>query len=455
MAPHAHRLAVSATFGTALLVLGLGLGTPLDATEGQDQAPTFRSTVDVVAVDVQVVDDEGRPVGRLTPDDFEVTISGKRRRVITADYIQSTQVDGRPFPETAGPQAVATNVFEGNMEPSGRVYILAFDVGSLTLSDSRAVVGSALNFIDRLLPNDMVGLYTFPIGSQIDPTTDHTGVRQHVAQVVGSSQGFDSRFHLSISEIIDINSEAARLGTLGALGGQNGRGGGFEDSSFGALSQLYGDESDTLRRVQVRECGAGVFRCVDEILQEAQSLAYYLEGRGTEGLNGLRSLITALGQYPGRKTVVMFSSGIPASDSAGGRPDLGDLSRSLGQDAAATNTSIYTLHVDTSDFRAMSAETRRSSGSPATRSRDRVVGGRVLEEFSGASGGALMRVFTGSGEVALDRVLRETSSHYLLGVEPEESDRDGKVRELDVKVNVDDVTVRSRIWVVVPERETS
>ena len=40
----------------------------------------------------------------------------------------------------------------------------------------------------------------------------------------------------------------------------------------------------------------------------------------------------------------------------------------------------------------------------------------------------------GSGEVALERVLRETSAHYLLAVEPQEADRDGKLRELRVKV---------------------
>jgi hypothetical protein len=194
---------------------------------------------------------------------------------------------------------------------------------------------------------------------------------------------------------------------------------------------------------------------VDEIQAEAQALAFYLEGRATEGLNGLRALIDALGQYPGRKTVVMFSSGIPASDRPGGRPDLGDLPKTLGQDAAATNTTIYTLHVDSSEFRAMSAETRRSVGTPSTRSRDHAVAGRALEEFSGASGGALMRVLTGSGEYALDRVLRETSSHYLLGVEPENSDRDGKLRELRVKVKQDGATIRSRMWVVVPKRSES
>ena len=52
-------------------------------------------------------------------------------------------------------------------------------------------------------------------------------------------------------------------------------------------------------------------------------------------------------------------------------------------------------------------------------------------------------------------MLRETSSHYLLGVEPDDADRDGKLRELRVRVGQRGVTVRSRSWVVVPVRAAS
>ncbi len=441
MERHARRHALGEFWGAAVLAAILIVDpSSVGATPERPQQPSFRSAVDLIAVDVQVVDKDGMPIAALSPEQFEVTISGKRRRVVSADFVRSTNVDGTPFTGVAaGP--VATNRWPTIGQPKvGRIYILAFDVGSLTVADSRAVVSSALTFIDRLLPTDLVGLYTFPIGSRIEPTTDHAAVRQRVLTVVGSPQGFNSQFNLSPSEIVDINAEAARLATL-----RTGRG-----SQVNVA--LFGDESETIRSVQIRECGAGEIRCVEEIMSEAQTLAFYLEGRATEGLNGIRALINVLGEYPGRKTLVMFSSGIPASDRPGGRPDLGDLPKTLGQDAAATNTTIYTLHVDTSSIRAMSAETRRMAGSPISRSRDHAVGGRALEEFSGASGGALMRVITGSGEYALDRVLRETSSHYLLGVEPDNSDRDGKLRQLRVKVSRHGVTVRSRLWVRIPKK---
>ncbi len=436
-----------AVWGVAALAATLGFGWSADVVARQSGQTPFRSSVDLIAVDVQVVDDEGVPIAALKPEDFEVTISGKRRQVVSADFIRTTNLDGTAFVGKTDPTPVATNQWPGGADPTaGRVYILAFDVGSLTVADSRAVVGSALTFLDRLLPTDLVGLYTFPIGQRIEPTTDHAAVRERVAKVVGSPQAINSYFHLSPSEIIDINAESARLATLAR--GRNGA------PATGAQQVTqFGEESETLRSVQQRECGLTEVQCVDEIQQEAQSLAFYLEGRATESLNGLRSLINVLGDYPGRKTLVIFSSGIPVSDRPGGRPDLGNLPKMLGQEAAATNTTIYTLHVDTRESTAMAAETRRQAGSPARRSRDHAVAGRVLDEFSDASGGALMRVLTGSGEYALDRVLRETSSHYLLGVEPQDSDRNGKLRELRVRLrNHDDVTIRSRMWVIVPKK---
>jgi hypothetical protein len=78
--------------------------------------------------------------------------------------------------------------------------------------------------------------------------------------------------------------------------------------------------------------------------------------------------------------------------------------------------------------------------------------GNWLDEFSATAGGTRIYVPTGSGAFAFQRVLRETSAHYLLGVEPLESDRDGQPRQLRVKVTRPGVTVHGRQWVLVPAR---
>jgi VWFA-related protein len=393
------------------------------------QTPVFRASVDLIAVDVQVVARDGTPIPGLAADDFTVTIDGHARRVISADYVQSAAIDGRPFIANRAVGPTASNVWpDSTAAPTGRLYILAFDTTSLSIEDARAVVSSARTFIDRLLPNDRVGLYVFfgPTGRFTRPSTNHGGVRRALDWVTGSTTyGLNNTYHLSMSEVVDITAEA-----------------------LGGIRYVTNE-------VMARECEIEPqWVCLNSLRSEAQALAFDLESRATEALKGLRTLVDILGDIPGRKTTVFFSSGIPTSDRAGGRPDVGDLPAMLGRDAAATNTSIYVVYVDSSHFRAMGAETRAPMVSPSTSSRDYAVGSRIMQHFTSASGGAFIPVLAGAGEFALERVLRETLSHYLLGVQPEPEDRDGTLQPLRVEVARNDVTIRSRMWVVVPKSPT-
>jgi hypothetical protein len=63
----------------------------------QDQ-PRFRSGVDVTSVDVTVVDERGRPILGLQPEDFTVKLDGAERRVSSADWVTLTAPEGRKPP---------------------------------------------------------------------------------------------------------------------------------------------------------------------------------------------------------------------------------------------------------------------------------------------------------------------------------------------------------------------
>src|SRR5205085_5944625 len=77
---------------TGMLMLGAttlcGAAQQTDASQKPPTA-TFRSSLDVIAVDVQVIDRDGAPVAGLGPEKFEVTINGRKRRVLSADLIES------------------------------------------------------------------------------------------------------------------------------------------------------------------------------------------------------------------------------------------------------------------------------------------------------------------------------------------------------------------------------
>jgi hypothetical protein len=61
-------------------------------------------------------------------------------------------------------------------------------------------------------------------------------------------------------------------------------------------------------------------------------------------------------------------------------------------------------------------------------------------------------VEAGTPDYVFDRVLKETTSYYALGVEPADEDRDGKPHYIRVKTTAGSVTVRSRVQVFIPKK---
>ena len=392
------------------------------AVDGQQ--PLFRSAVDLVAVDVQVVDANGNPTRNLAPDRFEVTIGGRRRRVVSAEYI-----------------AVGSDVRSDITSSSPRVAMLAIDHSSFEVGAARAAMDAALRFVDKLLPDDWLGLYVYPTGPRIDPTRDRAPVRASLNTVLGTRQPLRSQYNLKASEVVDITAQSGFAGTVG-----------FAARGRATIPDSTNTSTNPITAIQLREC-PGDLDCATRILSEALALALHLESQAAISLGGLDRLLNTLGQLPGRKAVVLVSAGVLVSDRPGGRPDIGDIARVMGQTAARANVSVYTIHLDPSFTGAYAASRRRADGQE--RDRDRQMAGQWLEQFSDSAGGTLIDVPVGGGDFAFDRVLRETSAYYLLGVEPADADRDGRPRQLRVRVTGDRLSVRSRQWVIVPARKTS
>src|SRR5213080_1927112 len=74
---------------------------------------------------------------------------------------------------------------------------------------------------------------------------------------------------------------------------------------------------------------------------------------------------------------------------------------------------------------------------------DRQARGEGLETLAGAARGTLFTV-TGSGELLFSRLESELSGYYLLGVESDARDRDGKIHPIRVDVPRRGAIVRSR-----------
>ncbi len=407
--PPRSRLGV--VLGLVLLACGAGIGL---------RAQQFRAGVSLVAVDVQVLDRQGHPLPALTAENFDVTIGGRRRRVVSADCgRQTAEADSLAGPAT------------------GRLVVLAIDTRSFDVATWQRASSAARAFVAGLAPDDRIGLIAYPDGPVLSPDVSHGRVSAAVGTVTAGAQVFVTQFNLTPSEVVDIAAESVRLRSPGSAVRRT------RDEAF-----EQGADAPTVQAVHMRECPQDP-DCPARILLDANGAVQQLESRAIESLEGLDVLTRMVGEWPGRKTVVLLTRGLPISDRPGGRPDPGDVSRLLGQAVARANASVYTLFGEPNP-RDVFAASRRTLGRPGSElARELRMQSSWLESFSDAAGGLLLRVDQDSDR-GWQQVLRETSAYYLLGVQPEPADRDGRLHPLKVKVDRRGATVRSRSWVMVP-----
>ena len=412
--------------GAVLAFAALGLRVPAPLVAAGQQQPGFRAGVDLISVDVQVVGSNGQPLLGLGPSSFEVTIDGKARRVVSADLMQYATAGGDT---SIRPQMLAANRWPADGQP-GRTFMMVVDVSSFTAGEMVGVLQAAWAFVDRLPASDLVGVFSLPHGALLGPTADRPAVRRALTTMAGQRGLRSAQFNLTAAEIIDITAADGLMNPL------PGRG----------TAPIQVDPNDALRQVQMRECRSTAdVGCTQGILAEAASMSRQFQEQAEESVAGLEALLRLLQEYPTRQTVVLLSAGMPVSDRQGSWFRDGGPARNLGRGAALADATIYALHIERQASSAgYSAETRTARRDFA---RERDLEQQLLSELAVSSGGALFSAPTGSPAVALERLLVETSSVYLLGIAPDKLDLDGRAHELRVKVSTRGATVRSRRFV--------
>ena len=373
------------------------------------QQPTFKSGIELVIVDTQVVDKKkGDPIPGLKAEQFQVTIDGKKRKIASVQFIDSAT--GQPRAGDGGAAPATTAGRPGNL------YVVAVDQGSFRSVNAPAVIHATRELVKRLNPNDYLGLISFPSpGVRVDPTRDRKVLEEAIPRLVGLSQMKQNRrAQFSLADAIDVASR----------------------------------DPDALKRAVERNCPPNDMMCSRSVELEMNELVSMLELQSARSLHGLREVVNALQGVEGRKTLVVMSAGIPTGDRSGGRLYMRSDVMQLAKDAQASGVLLYTLHLNTAFLDAFSAD---APSAQQTVMREASVYARGLDMFNGTAGGTFFEVNTGAN-FAIDRMVREMSAHYLLGVEVEQADRDGRPHLIQVKVNQGDSAVRNRASVVIPSK---
>jgi VWFA-related protein len=179
--------------------------TPTASPRPNQQAPTFRSTTDLITTSVVVRDNDGKFVPDLKMSEFQIFEDGVPQKLVAF----SSSVGGRIMTDVAptlGP------ISEGLILPpqkqvsdsSGRIFIIFIDDLHLQALDSpqvRKVLGQIRDTI--IHDNDLVSLVSTGYSSiEIDPTYDfgHKRFNEAIKKVMGSA--------MTPQEIIEANQTA-------------------------------------------------------------------------------------------------------------------------------------------------------------------------------------------------------------------------------------------------------
>ncbi len=288
---HAHRW-VWLLLVSAITLVAAGLNargraqgaTPQTAAITFTQQPVFRSTVDVIAVDVQVVDRDGNPIGEIGADAFQVSINGQKRNVVSAQFVRPAQVSAALLAADATKAIGRPTTWEGG----GRTFVLAVDSGSFEVGTERASMEGARTFVQHLDPADRVGLFVYPTGAKIAPTTERAPIRVNLDRVVGQKDPLRTHYNLRPWEIVDITAQKSNPNSFLTASREQTAG-----LDLGTLQEL-----DPVLKIQNRECPLQI-DCPSRIYAEGMGLATQLERQVEASLNGLESLPLALADIPG------------------------------------------------------------------------------------------------------------------------------------------------------------
>ena len=371
------------------------------------QTPVFRSSVEVTTVDVGIVDRDGKPIADLKPGDFTVQIDGQPRRVMTAQWISLVTP---PKPEgPPPPPGYSTN--EGLT--GGRLILIVVDQPNIRFGGAIALRRAVNEFIDHLQPSDRIAAVGIGPGGGSTPfTADKDLVKKAIARMPGA-QVIPPTFDLNISI-----SEALAI---------------------------YQRDGFTADRVLRRECGQpapdGSYTIEQEMCRiraETTALAVAQSGLVDSDIttNQIRDLLNALKGIDVPKTMVIVTEGFLVQDRQSTMVEIGNL-------AIEAKTSIYALKLDDQIF-----DITKSSV-PTSPLGDRMARDEGIETLTGAARGSIFHINVGA-EAALSRIESELAGYYLLGLETNPIDRDGKRHSVKVSVSRPGASVRSRNQLVMP-----
>jgi len=372
--------------------VNLSQGPPPPPPQVQsNQKGTIRATVDLVQVDVQVTDRDGKPIKGLRQDQFSVSEDGKEQKVSSFDYNDVEKIETAAAGDT-GPVTISIG---GVSEPEEirqvvrdrRLIVLFFDLTSLQPEDLTRTTAAAKRFVSAQMTSaDLVGVVAF--GNQLKVVADFTSDRDLLGRAVDAM-------------LPGKDSQLAALADAAAINGED------------TVSE------DTGAAFTADDTEFNVFNTDRKLI-------------------ALESLTDLLRDIPGKKLVIQFTSGITQT----GEENRMQL-RATTDAANRANVSIYTV-----DSRGLMADVPGGDATnPAATGNSLYSGAAIfhqtdtredsretLSTLASDTGGRAFFDLGNLGDAFRD-VQADNAGYYLVGYYSSNTARDGRWRTIHVRVS--------------------
>ncbi len=382
--------------------------------QGQSQPPqqppiTFRAEVNYVEVDTRVLDQQGKFVGDLKPEDFQVFEDGRPQKVTTFSLV-NIPVERVERPLFAS-KPIEPDVRNNMQAADGRIYVIMLDDLHTAALRSQRVKLAARQFIERYVgANDLAAVV-------------HTSGRGDAGQEFTTSQ---TRLLRAVDRFMGRKLNSSTLNMI-------------DDVQRRAGTPAAGDPAADI---------------------DDKERGYHARN----ALDSIRNVATYLGNIHGRrKAVVYFSEGIDYdinnmfSNQITEAQTVMDATRDMIAAATRANVAVYAV-----DPRGLGAEFQ-DLASIQSFPDDTTLGLGMSSIFNevrlsqdslrvmGDETGGFAVVNQNSFRDAFQRIVDDNSSYYVMGYYSTNERRDGRFRKIEVKLaNHPGFTVRARKGYVAP-----
>jgi VWFA-related protein len=401
------RLAMS---GAAALMAVTAAAAAYAKASAPRQQPTFKSTTALVEVDAVVLDKDGNFVPGLTAENITILENGKPQKI--QQFFMVTNNLGQT------PGAVASAHADQAQYGAHRVFVMLFDEAHLANESLMRVKRGAEAFIRDMIHDGDAGGVFLNGGMYKGRLTVDKG--ELLAGVRAVQPAFENRQAIlaPFRKWPRINSEVE-------------------------ASRIADGAREVMAALGVKACQEDPPACasegglgnVENVIQQKARL-YVREARmmTARTMQSLESVAKGLARIPGRKTVVLMTEGFFIEDARGAL-------ETIAAQSARSGITIYSI-----DARGL---INGLSVNPDATMMERA---RSASFDTGEDGPTILTQGTGGFIVrniddmsrAFGLIVRDTSTYYVIGYQPDNPEMDGKVRKIEVKSSLPGLKVRAR-----------